>query len=75
MEQLEFREFILSKRVKQREVLSPLICTVYLDYFLCELRQINGRCHMNGYFVGAIIYADDKFIRSYSPLYLINAKY
>ena len=26
---------------------------------VCELRQVNVGRHMNGYFVGAVIYADD----------------
>ena len=45
--------------VKQCGVLSPLLFSVYLDDLLCELRQANVGCHMNGYFVGAVIYADD----------------
>ena len=45
--------------VKQGGVLSPLLFSVYLDDLLCELRQANVGCHMNGYFVGAVIYADD----------------
>ena len=49
------REFILSNGVKQGGVLSQLLFSVYLYDLLCELRQ----CHMNGYFVGAVIYADD----------------
>ena len=32
---------------------------MYLDDLLCELRQVNVGCHMDGYFVGAVIYADD----------------
>ena len=31
---------------------------IEIDYLLCELRQINVGCHMNGYFVGGVIYAD-----------------
>ena len=53
------REFLLSNGVKQGGVLSPLLFSVYLDDLLCELRQANVGCHMNGYFVGAVIYADD----------------
>ena len=56
---LNSREFLLSNGVKQGGVLSPLLFSVYLDYLLCELRQVNVGCHMNGYFVGAVIYADD----------------
>ena len=36
-----------------------MLFSVYLDDLLCELRQANVGCHMNGYFVGAVIYADD----------------
>ena len=53
------REFLLSNGVKQGGVLSPLLFSVYLDDLLCELRLANDGCHMNGYFVGAVIYADD----------------
>ena len=53
------REFLLSNGVKQEGLLSPLLFSVYLDDVLCELRQVNVRCHINGYFAGAVIYADD----------------
>ena len=53
------REFLLSNGVKQGGVVSPLLFLVYLDDLLCELRQVNVACHMNGYFVRAVIYADD----------------
>ena len=53
------REFHLSNGVKQGGVLSALFFSVYLDDLLCELRQVNVGCHMNGYFVGTVIYADD----------------
>ena len=36
-----------------------MLFSVYLDDLICELRQANVGCHMNGYFVGAVIYADD----------------
>ena len=36
-----------------------LLFLVDLDDLLCELRQVNVGSHMNGYFVGAVIYADD----------------
>ena len=52
-------EFLLSNGVKQGGVLSKLLFSVYLDDLLCELQEVNVRCHMNGYFVGAVIYADD----------------
>ena len=53
------RGFLLSNGVKQGGVLSPLLFSVYLDDLLCELPQVNVGCHMNRYFVGAVIYADD----------------
>ena len=59
MEQFEFKIISSFKWVKQGGVLSPLLFSVYLDDLLCELRQANVGCHMNGYFVGAVIYADD----------------
>ena len=51
--------FTTSNGVKQGGVLSPLLFSVYLDDILHELRNINIGCHMNGHFVGAIVYADD----------------
>ena len=53
------RTFLLSNGVKQGGVLSPLLFSVYLDDLLCELQQVNVGCHMNSYFVRAVIYADD----------------
>ena len=53
------REFLHSNGIKQGGVLSPLSFSVYLDDLLSELRQVNVGCHMNSYFMGAVIYADD----------------
>ena len=50
---------LLSNGNIQGGVLSPLLFSVYLDDLLCELLQVNVGCHMNGYFVGAVIYAGD----------------
>ena len=55
---LNLREFLLSNGLKLGGVLSPLLFSVYLDDLLCEFRQVNVGCHMNAYFVGAVIYAD-----------------
>ena len=69
------REFLLSNGVKQGGVLSPLLFSVYLDDLLCELRQVNVGFHMNGYFVGAVIYADDITLLGptrYSILLMLN---
>ena len=52
-------KFTTSNGVKQGGVLSPLLFSVYLDDLLHELRNLNIGCHMNGHFVGAIVYADD----------------
>ena len=56
MEPFEFKIIFLSNGVKQGGVLSPVLFSAYL---LCELRQVNVGCHMNGYLVGSVIYADD----------------
>ena len=53
---LNSREFLLSNGVKQ----------VYLDDLLCELRHVNVGCHMNGYFVGVVFYADDITLLSHT---------
>ena len=52
-------KFQISNWAKQGVVLSLLIFSIYLDDLSCELWQVNVECHWNGYFVGAVIYADD----------------
>ena len=51
--------FSASNRVKQWDVLSPLLSTFYLDQLILALKELGIGCHLNGMFVGAFIYADD----------------
>ena len=51
--------FDVSNGVKQGGVLSPLLFSVYMDDLLYELKALNIGCHINGNFVGSVIYAGD----------------
>ena len=51
--------FSASNVVKQGDIQSPLLFTVYLDQLILALRESGIGCHLNGMFVGAFIYADD----------------
>ena len=48
-------KFDVTNGVKQSEVLSPLLFSVYMNDLLCQLRDQNIGCHMNSHFVGAVI--------------------
>ena len=52
-------KFTVSNGVKQGGVLSPILFSLYLDSLIDELRSLNVGCHVNGLFVGAVVYADD----------------
>ena len=54
-----FGTFSASNGVKQGGVLSPLLFTIYLDQLILALKESGIGCHLNGMFVGALIYADD----------------
>ena len=53
--------FSASNGVKQGGVLSLslLLFTVYLDQLILVLKELGIGCHLNGMFVGALIYVDD----------------
>ena len=38
---------------------SSLLISIYLDDLLSNIRERATGCHINGHFVGAVIYADD----------------
>ena len=49
----------ISNGVEQGGVLSPILCTVYLDELLPRLRESQMGCHIGNVFCGALSYADD----------------
>jgi hypothetical protein len=51
--------FYVSNGVKQGAVISPVIFCIYYDNFLLALRSEGIGCHIGGWFVGAVAYADD----------------
>ena len=40
-------------------VLSPILCTMYIDGLFYELKRAGVGCHINGEYAGAFGYADD----------------
>ena len=52
------RIFSASNWVKQGGLLSPLLFTVYMNPLILALEKLGIGCHLNGMFVGALIYAD-----------------
>lgn len=60
------RVFNVPSGVRQGGVSSPAFFNVFIDAFLCCLRNCNAGCKINGCFVGAIMYADDLIILSAS---------
>ena len=51
--------FTMSNGVKQGEVLSAILFTLYLDKLLIRLKNSNIGCSSNGSYTGALSYADD----------------
>ena len=45
--------------VRQGSCLSPAIFNVFMNVFILELRKLNCGFHVNGVFVGCLLYADD----------------
>jgi len=44
--------------------LSPASFNVFMNVFILELRKLNCGCHVNGLFVGCLLYADDIILLS-----------
>ena len=47
--------------VRQGGILSLLLCNLYIDKLINELKNRGIGCYMGHYFVGAIAYADDLY--------------
>ena len=48
----------------QCSCLSPAIFNVFMNVFILELRKLNCGCHVNGLFVGCLLYASDIILLS-----------
>ena len=59
--------FSVSNGVRQGGVLSPILFTIYMDDLLLGLKDLGIGCYWDGFFVGAVCYADDVAILAPSP--------
>ena len=60
------KRFTVSNGVRQGGVSSGIFFAVYIDKLLVNLRESQLGCHINGVFLGAMIFADDIFLLSAS---------
>ena len=51
--------FNVRNRVKQGDILSPILFAIYTDSLLKRLEESGVGCHMGGHFTGSLAYADD----------------
>jgi len=58
------QQFAVGSGVRQGSCLSPAIFNVFMNVFILELRKLNCGCHLNGVFVGCLLYADDIILLS-----------
>ena len=59
--------FLAVNGVKQGAILSPILFCVYIDNLLILLSKSGVGCHIGGYFLGALAYADDIVLLAPSP--------
>ena len=52
-------EFGISNGTRLGSVLSPSLFSVYLDDLLVQLRKLSLGCHIGGYWLGVLVFADD----------------
>ena len=51
--------FPISNGTRQGSMASPVLWSVYLDSMIKELRQLGLGCHVDGVYMGVVVYADD----------------
>ena len=56
--------------VRQGGILSPIFFNVYINCMLTSLRKLGNGCHVDGMFLGCIMYADDLLLISASVMEL-----
>ena len=58
------KEFPIHSGVRQGSSFSPALFNVFINAFIVKLKQCNSGCKINGFFVGAVMYADDLLLIS-----------
>ena len=66
------RLFPVTQGVRQGGVLSPILFCTYVDDALCKLNDTDHGCCIRGFFINAVMYADDILLMS-SSLHLIQS--
>ena len=66
------RLFLVSQGVRQGGVLSPILFCIYVDDALSKLNDTDFGCCIRGFFINAVMYADDILLMS-SSLHLIQS--
>ena len=57
---------VVSQGVRQGGVLSPFFFSIYVDDLIKRLELSGTGCHVNGGYIGAILYANDLLLLSAS---------
>ena len=60
-------KFTITNGVRQGGVISPVYFNVYMDQLSCNLIKSGLGCHINGYLVNHLMYADDSCIIAPTP--------